>query len=235
MKKYILYTVATIGVIALFLFNRGTPENKIPTQDALPAQNVLPEEASENATDIKKPAPIVQQDPVSYRYSTDLLAKFPLQNRKIELYSAGETYEGTVLLGTVIFPEMLIRKEDAALIGMEKCSSDKTEKLVACQVTSFNGIAITSYPESYKSLVEKFTNQVCRFEKNCSQDISIGGREGKTFTSQFELEGRNYYLLPSNVSGKTLVAQVDFNWNNAEQTKFMNEQIGAILSSAKLE
>lgn len=224
MKKYILCTAVIIGVIVLFLLNKSAPESKTLSQETPPIKNI------EGATEVKKPDLIVRQEPVLYKYSTDLLTKVPSPNAKIELYSTGETYEGAALLGTISFPETLIRNESASLIGTKKCGSDKDPELVVCQVGSFKGISIASYPEPYDSLAEKFYTHVCRFEK-CSRDISVAGRGGKVFFRQIEQEGDAFYLFPSKSEGKTFAIKVGFNWADSEQTTLFDEQLRMILAS----
>ncbi len=178
------------------------------------------------------------QKKLSYHYSTDIWAKVSLRNdgpynADLELYPAGENGRGKQVLATVEFPEKLIKKELAPLLGTEKCFNVNTEKNTVCRAISQHGIAITLYPESYESLAKKFDDEICRWE-NCSAAVTVGGRTGKIFTQQVELEGRSFYLLPMDEKS-TLVALVDYNGNDKEYTDFTAAQLNAIVASATLE
>lgn len=217
MKKYIWVGFILIALATVFYSSTHKAPEKVFYQDETTGQNIG-----------------TVQEPVLYEYPKEIWEKVPLQNSKLDLYSAGETYDGTTLLGSVVFPEKLVKKEFASLIGERKCPDYRgDEEPVVCNAGLFKGIAITSYPDAYEALVKKFNDEVCRYG-DCSRSINIGARAGTVFTNQFELEGRNYYLLPL-ASGKTLVAKVDFNWNEPTETKFMEAQVELILSSGKLQ
>jgi uncharacterized protein YxeA len=191
---------------------------------------------------------VVALKKLSYQYSTDIWTKVPLQddgpargyNSKLELYSAGESYENTKLLATVNFPDKLIKKEDAVWLvprlGTKECSNANSGEKILCSASAVRGIAITLHPEAYEALAVKFKDEICRFseEKYCSGTFNVGGRTGKVFTQSLELAGWSYYLLPMD-KNSTLVAKVDYDGNDKEYADFTTAQLNAILASAKLE
>ncbi len=220
--------ICAVAITTLLVARESGPTSEPTSPNVASEQN--PTSKEDASTNIVPARDVAQQDPVSYQYSTDLWTKVPSPNTKVGLRSAGETYAGAVLLGTVAFPETLIRKESAALIGIKRCGSDKDPELVACQASSFKGISITSYPESYESLAKKFSDEFSRTEIH-SRDISIDSRAGKVFFHAFEKDGDAFYLFPSKSKEKTFVIKVGFNGSDSEQTSFFDEQLRVILAS----
>lgn len=178
--------------------------------------------------------PVIQKK-LSYQYSTEIWTKVPLQagtprSADLEFYAVDADLETAEPVATLHFPDKLIRKERALLVGTKSCFDANRNEEYVCSPISERGIAITMYPEPYESLVKKFTDGRYGVKANAT----IGGYRGEVFTQQVEFEGRNFYVLPID-KNSTLVALVDYYGEDKEYSDFTAAQLNAIVSSAKLE